>query len=219
MKNPCAYCGATAVDRTRGHVFSKNLYPKSLSDVKRILVPECLNCKARWEDADPHFRNVVLAAWHPEKHPEDSRYEKMRRSFSHCDGTRRLRDLTQCMREFQIEGKVRRKIYPMEDLKFVLVLKRIIRGLCHHHDLGTAIPDTRVTCDVLRYMIPEGIEREMDWNVIADSFIRYSYLEWVNEEASSTWILEIGTQMQFIAWIHSSPNKTIQADAFGAANF
>lgn len=113
------------------------------------------------------------------------------------------------MREFPIDGKVRHKIYPIKDPKFVLVLMRIIRGLCHHHCLGTAIPEERITCDVLRYKIPEGIEEEMDWKVIEDSFIRYSYIEWVNEEIQSTWIVEIGTQMQFIAWINSSSNQAI----------
>jgi len=179
-----------------------------MQSAKRVWVPECVSCKAIWEDADPHFRNIVLSAWHPEILPNDNRSDKMMRSFKECDGKKRCDDFFKHTVKVKINGKDRLKIFPLKDEKFVLVLKRIIRGLCHEHELGTAIPESAVECDtLLDNKVLDHLEAEIIWKVIADSFIRYGYIKGGDEETSSTWIVEIGSQMKFIAWVKKTPHE------------
>ena len=92
INDPCAYCGTTHTERTKGHVIPRSLYPDSLPQAKRITVPECTDCKALWEDAEPHFRNIMVAIQNPDQIVKDNRYESMRRSFSKCDGQKRFKD-------------------------------------------------------------------------------------------------------------------------------
>ena len=56
----------------------QSIYPDSLPDAQRITVPECLDCKALWEDAEPHFRNIMIAIWDPEMIVKDNRYASMK---------------------------------------------------------------------------------------------------------------------------------------------
>ena len=74
---PCAYCGTVKTPRTKGHVIPQALYPVSLSQARRITVPECTDCKALWEDAEPHFRNIMIAIWDPDQAVKDNRYRSI----------------------------------------------------------------------------------------------------------------------------------------------
>ena len=47
----------------------------------RITVSECTDCKKIWEDAEPHFRNILLGIWNAEALPVDSRVESMWRGL------------------------------------------------------------------------------------------------------------------------------------------
>ena len=130
---PCAYCGTKLVDRTKGHVFPQSMYPDSMPNVNRITVPECYSCKAIWEDAEPHFKNTLLAIWNPDELPNDSRVQSMWRGINEKDGRRRARDLASQFRTVEIGGAPRTKVYPDEDPTFNLILRRIVRGLIHKH--------------------------------------------------------------------------------------
>ena len=66
MKNkPCAFCGSTEKEnpRTKGHVLQRSLFPETGSgSVQRITVPECVACKAFWQDAEDEFRSFMVLA-------------------------------------------------------------------------------------------------------------------------------------------------------------
>jgi hypothetical protein len=48
-----------------------------------------------WVDAEPHFRNIIIAIWDPEQAVMDNRYESMARSLLKCDGPRRFREFVE----------------------------------------------------------------------------------------------------------------------------
>ncbi|MGE0347873.1 hypothetical protein [Hydrogenophaga sp.] len=196
---PCAYCGSKAVPRGKGHVFPRSIYPDTLPDAKRITVPECETCKAIWEDAEPHFRNVLLSIWDPEVAPLDNRTAKLWRSFDELDGSRRIQDLSAMLRPAHVDGQERAKIYPDEDERFNLILRRIVRGLSHEHRLGTAIPDSAVVSGVMRWIVPPAFEPSFSWHTIAPDFISYAYAR--VDESHTFWLLRFSRHITFFASI------------------
>src|SRR5947209_1218849 len=62
----CAYCGESKHPREHGHVIPRSLYPSTVdSRVQRPTVPECAECKKAWQDAEAHFRAIVVMAGDP----------------------------------------------------------------------------------------------------------------------------------------------------------
>ena len=197
---PCAYCGTTTVGRTKGHVIPSSLYPNS-PEIQRITVPECTDCKALWEDAEPHFRNMMIATWDPEKVVADSRLESMLRSFSYIDGPKRINDLAETLVSVATPNGQRHMIYPAKDPRCNLILRRIIRGLCYSHDVDAAIADARVWCDVLRHRVPEALESDFKWHEVATTFVSYSYIIIDDEKLHSLWRLRFSEGIEFIGII------------------
>ncbi len=198
---PCAYCGTTEKKRTKGHVIPKSLYPASLPDVQRITVPECLDCKALWEDAEPHFRNIMIAIWDPETIVEDGRWRKMQRSMWKCDGPRRYEDFIDLLVEENTAKGKRHAIYPDKEPRHNLILRRIVRGLCHDHGLGSAIADSRVWCAVMRYRVPEAFQSEIIWHELSPGFCRYGYTISDDERFHSFWLLQFASHIGFVGAI------------------
>lgn len=201
--HPCAYCGTTLSTRGKGHVFPRSIYPDTLPNVYRITVPECNECKALWEDAEPHFRNVLLSIWDSETALTDTRAERLWRSFDANDGHRRVRELAGMFRPEQVAGTDRTKIYPAEDERFNLILRRIVRGLAHKHGIGTSIPDAQVTCDVMRWLVPPAFEDEITWHTIAPGFITYGYKRFNDQDAHSFWLIRFSKHVLFFGRVGS----------------
>ncbi len=199
IKQPCAYCGTTTTIRTKGHVFSRALFPDNLPKAPRITVPECLTCKGLWDAAEPQFRNILVAIWNPEQLPIDSRAAKMWRSF---EKSKRLhREFIALMKPVGNLDDGRYTIYPAEDEDFSLILRRIVRGLAHWHGFDTAITDSRVSCDVMRWSIPPAFERKFTWHTIATDFISYTYKEIDDQYAQSFWLIRFSKQILFFGYV------------------
>lgn len=198
---PCAYCGTTAVERTKGHVIPRSIYPDTLPNAPRITVPECLKCKARWDDAEPHFRNVMIAIWDPERTVIDNRYAKMKRSFSKRDGVRRLSEFAAQMISKKTPKGERETIYPTRDPKCNLILRRIVRGLSHFHEFGSPIADTRVRCGVMLWTIPDAFRSSFTWHEIAPGFCRYAYSIVGDENLHSFWLIRFSKHIEFFGAI------------------
>ena len=170
LKNrPCAYCGTTNLPRTRGHVLPRRLYRDNMPNAKRITVAECEKCKRLWEDAEPHFRNILLAIWNSDALPADSRVESMRRSFLEPDGRRRARELYALIKRSPA-APGRELIDPTKNEPFNLILRRIVRGLAAKNGVGYAIPDESVECGVMHWEVPPAFEPEIRWDVIECDF-------------------------------------------------
>lgn len=202
--DPCAYCGTTQTTRTKGHVIPRALYPDSWPKAQRITVPECTDCKALWEDAEPHFRNIMTAIWNPDQIVRDSRHESMQRSFLKCDGARRLKDFVERLVSVETPSGPREMIYPAKDGQCNLILRRIVRGLCHQHRCGSAIADVRVLCNVMQYTVPEAFQREFTWHEIAPDFCRYGYAVIGDDRLHSFWLIRFSKQIEFFGAIAAS---------------
>lgn len=194
---PCAYCGRTDVPRTKGHVLPANMYPDSMRQVQRITVAECEKCKLLWEDAEPHFRNILLGIWNADALPDDSRVDAMWRGFGADDGRRRATELHALIKPRGPAAPDREVIYPAKDDRFNLVLRRIVRGLAAKHKVGYAIPDNAVTCNVMLWEIPPAFEPELSWHVVSPEFFRYAYATDIDETLHSFWLLRFSRHLLF----------------------
>lgn len=206
-KEPCAYCGKVAEDTTKGHVISRSLYPDSLPNIQRITVPECPECKLIWERAESSFRNIMIAIWNPEQIEKDNRYEKMMRSFRKSDGHSRFRHFMNCLVSESSSDGERDLIYPIKDPEFNLILRRIIRGLCHYHKIGTAIADDRVFCHIMQFQIPESFKFDFCWHEISPGFCCYAYAIINDNNLHSFWLIRFSQHIEFFATI--SVDKSI----------
>lgn len=147
----CAYCGG---DRPsdKEHVFPASLYPRSraTSRVQRLTVPSCRRCNAGWADDEAHFRNVLVLAGDGDAPTSELWTTTVASSFAKCDGHRRVRELYDLMRPVTIEGEPRYMVYPGQDPRVIRIVKKIIRGLNHHHQVSTALDERRVWAGVPR---------------------------------------------------------------------
>ena len=193
----CAYCGQVPPEGcTKGHVISKHLFSKLISGVNQIKVPECLDCKKIWEDAESHFRNIMIAIWNPDKILKDDRYEKMLRSLKKCDGKRRYDDLVQQILPGSTPND-RHVIFPAKDPRCNLILRRIVRGLVHYQNLGTAIADDLIICDVMRFQVPDAFKNEFTWHEISPDFFQYGYAMIQDQGIHSFWLFQFSRHIEF----------------------
>lgn len=185
----------------------RSMYPDALAQAKRITVPECESCKAVWEDAEPHFRNIILALWNSDALPADSRVESMWRGFRESDGRRRARDVSSLMRSVDIGSTTREKIYPAQDPRFNLILRRVVRGLAAEHGLGSPISDESVVCDVMRWEVPPAFAAEFTWHTIAPDFFRYGYVALPDDSLHSFWLLQFSRSLLFFGAVTQATSE------------
>jgi hypothetical protein len=210
MKNrPCAYCGTTDTqfERERGHVVPACVYPPSLDPrVQRITVPECSRCKEIWQDDETQFRNIMMLAGDPNAYVQELWDGPVTRSFQKPSGPRWVADLIKQLVPVETEGGPRHMVYPGRDERVMLVVRKIIRGLCHEEKVATAVDDRRVWADVMAYSIPEEFRRAMTWRQLDDKFFRYGFTVSNDPESDihSAWSLTFFERREFIAVVSLS---------------
>jgi len=86
------------------------------------------------------------------------------------------------------------------------VVRRIIRGLCHYHKLGTAIADCRVFAQVMRYEIPPTFWQQFVPTSLGDQFCRYWYYDLRAEtpDHHSSWVIEFFGRTKFFGIVSSN---------------
>lgn len=206
-QEPCAYCGEYQLPRERGHVIQRSIYPSSVpSNVQRPTVPECVMCKKIWQDAETQFRNIVLVAGEPNNSVTELWSGPVIRSFDKPSGPRWLRDLTAQMVPVETAAGPRYAVYPDRDSRVMTVVRRIIRGLCHYHNLGTAIADCRVFAQVMRYEIPPAFWERFVPNNLGDQFCRYWYYDLRAEDPDhhSSWVIEFFGRTKFFGIVSAN---------------
>ncbi|CUS36004.1 hypothetical protein COMA2_200013 [Candidatus Nitrospira nitrificans] len=192
----CAYCGGKAT--TKDHVVPRGLYPPSKvgSRVERITVPACSRCNSGWAD-EPHFRTVLVGEANPIV--RELREGKTRRSFLQSDGDRRRRHVAQLLMPVELAEGERHKIYPADDPRFMRILRKVIRGLCHHHGLLPVVSDDQVWADVKRYPIPSELLEEMTKAHVMPDIIEYRFSHVQADDIHSTWHLLFFERTPFYA--------------------
>jgi len=146
----CAYCGKIG-ETTTEHVIPSCFYPssKAASRVQRITVRACGQCNDGWADDEAHAKHVLLVAGESNAAVQEL-WPSARRAMTVAgDGRRRLLDLVAQLVPTVIDGRERHVIYPGRDERVMRVIRKIVRGLCHHHAVATAVLDALVRAQVL----------------------------------------------------------------------
>ena len=207
----CSYCGER-IATDKDHVFPNNLYPnsKAESKVQRMKVPSCNICNNGWSDDEAYFRNILVL---PEKPNESQRglwETTIQRSFGKLDGPHRMRELVESMLPVEIDGQLRYKVYPGQDERVVRVAKKVVRGLCHHHQVMSAVPESQVWVDVMKYRIPEEFLMEMTYEHREQDIAEYRYSVLEDYGIHSAWLITFFEKVTFIGLILSSDKNLIE---------
>ena len=202
----CAYCGANGIPMTTEHVFPKNLYPasKATSRVQRLTVDACFDCNNGWSDDEAHFRNILGISGTLNPALQELWDSKIKRALAEVDGPKRAFDLAVQMRPVGTGDQY--KVYPDEDSRVLRVLRKIVRGLCHHHGVMSPVSDQRVLVVTLTVKFPPEFlartqqeHREQD---IAE--YRFAVLEEVGVQ--SFWLLTFFENKHFLGLVSQSEN-------------
>jgi hypothetical protein len=101
--------------------------------VQRITVPACGLCNAGWSDDEAHAKHVLLVAGQSNAPVEELWPSAWRAMTTADDARRRLLDVVAQLVPTVIDGRERHIIYPGRDERVMRVIRKIVRGLCHHH--------------------------------------------------------------------------------------
>jgi hypothetical protein len=205
-KNCCAYCGTTGVKLEREHVVPSSIYPpsKAGSKVQRLTVPACAGCNRGWSDDEAHFRNILSIAGEPNSAVRELWDGSIGRSFEKVDGRRRVADIWERMRSVKVGAAERHAVYPADDLRFLRVLRKIVRGLHYHHGLDFPVTDDMIEADILRYMVPPDILESMPPHHRESDIFEYRFEvfdESIDIPMKSAWLLTFFENRKFIAWV------------------
>jgi hypothetical protein len=200
----CAYCGEEIPrgEKEWEHVVPRGLYPKSkaTSRVQRITVPTCRSCNASWADDEAHFRNVINIAGDANESALEL-WQKTTRSFNKDDGKRRAIDLLQQLEQVSVNGRDRFIVYPGEDERIVRIIRKIVRGLCHFHGVGTAVEEHRVWVDVLKHKVPDEFLKDMPLLHCEPDVFQYRYQVLNDGGIHSWWLLTFFERTTFIGTV------------------
>jgi hypothetical protein len=185
------------------------MYPRGLdSRIQRPTVPECMACKKIWQDDEAHFRAIMLMAGEPNAAVIELWGGPVIGSFNKPSGPRWLRDLYEQMVPVDTPTGPRHLVYPARDARVMNVIRKIVRGLCHYHHLGTAICDRRVCANVQLFEVPDLFRPEFVNHSLGDHFCRYSYVdirEMGDGDLHSVWSIEFFGRTRFFGLVTADP--------------
>lgn len=213
----CAYCGGNDAC-TLDHVVSRALYPtsKATSATPRITVPACRPCNGGWADDEAHFRNVLLLSGDPTPAVRELWEGKIRRSFAYADGVKRARDLAVQLVPVTTPEGGRHMIFPARDERVLRIVRKTVRGLCHHHGLVSPVHDAQVLADIHRFVIPPEFLTEMTRGDIEGDVLEYRFGLIDEPEIHSGWLLTYYGRTPFLCIVFRSPEARARLEA-GAA--
>jgi len=135
------------------------------------------------------------------------RWEDAQRSFDECDGKKRVTEIAQMLVPVTVNGEERKMIFPARSPAVLRVVRKIVRGLAHHHEIGTAIPEDRVWVDVLRYPIPRDLLESTTFHHRDPEIFEYWFDETSEDGISSIWFLKFFEKRMFVASINALPGN------------
>lgn len=217
-KQSCAYCGGEAGNE-RDHVVPSNLYPssKSSSKVQRITVPACRACNGGWADDEAHFRTMVVIAGPPNAVVNELWEGPTRRSHEEPDGPRRKRDVASQLVPVDTPEGPRYKVYPGRDPRVLRVVRKIVRGLCHHHRLMSPVYESKVWADIKKYEIPTAFRVGFTHAHVEEDVLQYEYTVLDDENLHSAWVLTFFERTPFMGIVARTDAYLSQAEGGGVA--
>lgn len=195
------------------------LYPpsKTTSRVRRITVPACEPCNNGWSGDEAHFRNVLLMSGESTPVVHELWSGKTKRSFDKCDGRKQAVDLVTQLVPVQTPEGGRHMIYPGRDPRVMRIVRKVIRGLCHHHGLLSPVSDFQVWADVQQFLVPPEFDALMTVAHAEEDVLRYRFAVIDGPEQHSCWVLRFFDRTPFFGIVYRSEEARTQLEASVAA--
>lgn len=169
--------------------------------MQRLTVSACRACNSSWADDEAHFRNMMLIAGESNPPVQELWETKTRRSFEEVDGRRRLLDLSTQMRPVETTEGTRHMVYPGKDDRVMRIIRKIVRGLCHHDGIMSPVQEHQLWADVLKYEIPPEFLDGIAHHHLEKDVFEYRYAVLDESEIHSAWLLTFFERRTFIATV------------------
>lgn len=207
----CVYCGSPFDKvnsvRSRDHVPPDGLFPMNgrTPNIQLLTVPSCERCNNARSMEEVRFRNLLLLAGDPPNAARTDQFDTFLRSFDQVDGRAQWEFVMSNLRAVEVDGRPRHMIYPAESAEILSVVRKIVRGLCYHHNVSWPVSDSDVRADVLRYRIPERFEdylnHDAGWFHVGREVLEYRFGILTHEPSRSWWMLTFYESCTFVAWV------------------
>ncbi|WP_373034514.1 hypothetical protein [Sulfurimonas sp.] len=109
------------------------------------------------------------------------------------------------MQLIEVDCKSRHIIYPGEDERVLRVVKKIVRGLSHYHNILSAVPESHVWIDVMKYQIPEKFLEHMNYDHRELDIVKYRYSVIKEDEMQSVWFITFFERITFVRIVMLHP--------------
>jgi len=211
MKKKCAYCGGEA--NTDDHVIPKNLYPKSIrnQNVQLLTVPSCKKCNEGFSDDEEHFRNILVFGGHNNEIVNELYHDKVYPSFSERKSMRHFWQLVDSMEEIDTSSGKKHIIFPIKDIKFERVLRKIFRGLGYKH-FRCCLSKEHIKVGVFQYQMPEFLKKEKWYNCVPEVFSYIFYIFLVDDGLFSCWLFKFFESRYYWGTINITEEMTYNVE-------
>jgi hypothetical protein len=181
------------------------MYPEvGAESIQRITVPECARCSILWKDAEDNFRSLmVLCASEGNDYAAAQWEGPIRRAHGReLDGKQRMRDVLKWIVKKQTPEGEESKLYPGSIDNIHIVVRKMVRALCHWHRLGTQVKDHQVLVVGQYENQPPADAKAVEFNHLPGVF-RYSYFQrhLEPEVFHVTWLLTFYEAVSFISFV------------------
>jgi hypothetical protein len=116
------------------------------------------------------------------------------------------------MKPVQIDGRLRHKVYPGRDERILRVVRKVIRGLSHHHGLLSPVSDERVSVDILLYPLKREYIDVMEYHHREEDIAEYMFEHLDKPPVHSFWLLSFFQKVNFIGLISTSPDQKVRLE-------
>jgi hypothetical protein len=104
-------------------------------------------------------------------------------------------------------------VYPGRDERVMRILRKIVRGLCHHHALLSPVSDGQVWGDVQRFEVPPGILTDMTSADVEDDVFQYRFGVTDDPDIHSCWLLRFFERTSFFCIVFRSIEARARIEA------
>ncbi|MFO0839790.1 MAG: hypothetical protein U1D55_14865 [Phycisphaerae bacterium] len=102
------------------------------------------------------------------------------------------------------DEEARFKVYPGKDNRVLRVVKKVVRGLSHHHRIQSAVPESNVWADVMRFRVPELLLARATHGHRDPRIVQYWYEALDEPGMRSAWLVFFFERVPFIGIVASS---------------
>lgn len=95
-------------------------------------------------------------------------------------------------------------VYPGRDESVMRVVRKTIRGLCHYHDLVTAVEDRQVWANVQQFRIPPAFLSDMTPAHVEEDILSYRFGVLGDDDINSFWLLTFYERTVFVGIVFRS---------------